>query len=116
VCCVVPDSRRRADDLPLLGLADVELRVSNFKQSRKFYHDLLGFEKPFDSGGAEATGAVVEFFKINDRQFIELVVDRKVEPDSSLTQMERASSSCSRAPAPRSEHDVLDQFSDHARP
>lgn len=53
----------------LAGIAHVAIRVSDLQRSRDFFHK-LGFEEAFalDRGGAPTEA----FFKINDRQFIEL--------------------------------------------
>lgn len=53
----------------LSGIAHVAIRVSDLEQSRAFFHK-LGFEEAFamDRGGTPTEA----FFKVNDRQFIEL--------------------------------------------
>jgi lactoylglutathione lyase len=71
----------RAEELPLLGLAHVEIRVSDLEQARRFYDDVLGYEEPFEVSSAKGTGAAVAFFKVNDRQFIELVLAAGLKAD-----------------------------------
>lgn len=62
----------------LSGIAHVAIRVSNLEASRAFFHK-LGFEEAFAMNkGGQPTEA---FFKINDRQFIELY-PRKNSADS----------------------------------
>jgi lactoylglutathione lyase len=85
-----------AEELPLLGLAHVEIRVSDLEQSRKFYHDVLGYEEAFESPGTEGTGAVVAFFKVNDRQFIELVAGLKANIMPPMTHIAIATDSLER--------------------
>lgn len=53
----------------LSGIAHVAIRVADLEQSRAFFHK-LGFEEAFamDRGGTPTEA----FFKVNDRQFIEL--------------------------------------------
>ncbi|MFP5226904.1 MAG: VOC family protein [Acidobacteriota bacterium] len=53
----------------LTGIAHVAIRVADLERSRAFFHK-LGFEEAFvmNKGGAPTEA----FFKINDRQFIEL--------------------------------------------
>jgi catechol 2,3-dioxygenase-like lactoylglutathione lyase family enzyme len=53
----------------LTGIAHVAIRVSDLERSRAFFHT-LGFEEAFamDKGGSPTEA----FFKVNDRQFIEL--------------------------------------------
>jgi lactoylglutathione lyase len=86
----------RAEELPLLGLAHVELRVSDLDQSRKFYHDVLGYEELFESSVAERTCAAVAFFKVNDRQFIELVAGLKADVAPPMTHIAIAADSVER--------------------
>jgi lactoylglutathione lyase len=75
----------RADELPLLGLAHVEIRVSDLEQARKFYTGVLGYEEAFplsDTAGSERAGVC---FKINDRQFIEIVPGLKADQWPAMT-------------------------------
>lgn len=60
-----------AEELPLLGLAHVGIRVSDLEKSRGFYHDVLGCEEAFATRKADGS-VMVAFLKINDRQFVEL--------------------------------------------
>jgi lactoylglutathione lyase len=62
-----PASRPR-----ILGLAHLAVFVSDLPAARTFYRDLLGFEEAFTLPGA-ANARDVAFFKINDRQWIELI-------------------------------------------
>lgn len=58
----------------LAGIAHVAIRVANLQASRDFYKK-LGYQEAFalDKGGAPTEA----FFKVNDRQFIELYPPRK---------------------------------------
>lgn len=60
-----------AEDLPLLGLAHVAIRVSDFDKAQAFYGGVAGLEVAYtvkqDSGRILLAG-----FKVNDRQFIEI--------------------------------------------
>ena len=58
----------------LSSIAHVAIRVADLQQSRAFFHK-LGFEEAFvlDRGGTPTEA----FFKINDRQFIELYPRKK---------------------------------------
>lgn len=55
-----------AEDLPLMGLAHVGIRVSDLERSRAFYCGVLGFENAF-------TTETAAYIKVNDHQFIELL-------------------------------------------
>jgi catechol 2,3-dioxygenase-like lactoylglutathione lyase family enzyme len=60
-----------AEDLPLLGLAHVAIRSSDIEKTRAFYKGALGFEESFDFKAPDG-GLAMAFFKINDKQFIEV--------------------------------------------
>ncbi len=62
-----------AGDLPLLGLAHVGIRVSDLEKARAFYGGVLGLDEAFDI--IRADGVLVAYFKVNDRQFIEISPD-----------------------------------------
>ncbi len=59
---------------PMSGIAHVAIRVKDLSKSRSFYQ-ALGYEEAFalDKGGAPTEA----FFKVNDRQFIELYPQRE---------------------------------------
>ena len=63
----------QGEDLPLLGLAHVGIRVADLDKARAFYHGVLGYEEAFDVYKGESKDVAVAFFKINDQQYIELV-------------------------------------------
>ena len=68
-----PEANRGA---ALSGIAHVAIRVGDLERSRAFYRR-LGYEEAFamDAGGSPTEA----FFKINDRQFIELYPRRRPE-------------------------------------
>lgn len=63
----------------LSGIAHVAIRVSNLDRSREFYHR-LGYDEAFamEKGGTPTQA----FFKVNDRQYIELYPQR--QPDQTI--------------------------------
>lgn len=69
VACAAPAARAQSASPNLAGIAHVAIRVSDLDRTRAFFHK-LGFEEAFamNSGGAPGEA----FFKVNDRQFIEL--------------------------------------------
>lgn len=69
---------------PIVGIAHVAFRVSDLSKARAFYGDLLGFEEAhrFDSGSTR-----VHVFKVNDRQYIEIVPDLPPEEDERLSHL-----------------------------
>jgi catechol 2,3-dioxygenase-like lactoylglutathione lyase family enzyme len=64
---------------PILGVAHIAVYTKDFEKSRAFYRDFLGFEEPYSLKNANGSMSMT-FFKINDRQYIELSPER--EPDS----------------------------------
>ena len=70
--------------LSLLGVAHVGIQVSDLDKSRDFYHKVLGFEEPFDLHSGDEKSVDVAFFKINDREFIELYPGLKPDQPSPI--------------------------------
>jgi catechol 2,3-dioxygenase-like lactoylglutathione lyase family enzyme len=79
LACAVPAAAAQSASANLAGIAHVAIRVADLDQSRAFFRS-LGFEEAFamDKGGAPTEA----FFKINDRQFVELYPRR--EPAESI--------------------------------
>ena len=59
----------------ILGVAHIALFTKNIDQSRAFYHDFLGFDEPFSLKNPDGSLSMA-FFKINDRQYIEMSPER----------------------------------------
>jgi catechol 2,3-dioxygenase-like lactoylglutathione lyase family enzyme len=78
VACAVPSAVAQQPTANLSGIAHVAIRVADLEQSRAFFHK-LGFEEAFamNSGGSPSEA----FFKINDRQFIELYPRKSSDGD-----------------------------------
>lgn len=55
----------------ITGLAHIALYAADFDRSRAFYRDLLGFEEPYSLLKQDGTPSMT-FFKINERQYLEL--------------------------------------------
>jgi catechol 2,3-dioxygenase-like lactoylglutathione lyase family enzyme len=58
----------------IYGVAHIGLRTDNMQASRKFYTGVLGLAEPFslDKPPAEGTGLLLTYFKVNDKQYIEV--------------------------------------------
>ena len=70
-------------DLPILGIAQVSVSVSDLERSRTFYGDVLGLPKAFEL--KDQAGQVTSvFFKVNDDQYIEL--NPGLQPDELVRQ------------------------------
>ena len=69
---------------PIIGIAHIALKTDNLAAAREFYGHTLGFQEPFSVRVAKTSVAdlagspgdlIVTFFKVNDRQYIELTPD-----------------------------------------
>src|SRR5262245_43354868 len=69
---------------PIVGIAHVAFQVSNSARARAFYGDVLGYEEPFrlfkENGSVKLT-----YFKINDRQFVEILPGLAAGQDERLS-------------------------------
>ena len=74
-----------AQELPLLGIAHVAFKVSDFEKAKQFYTEVLGYEEAFRlSADGKLTAA---YFKVNDDQFIKLVPVPAPAPDNRLEEI-----------------------------
>jgi len=55
----------------ITGVAHIGIYAADFEKSRAFYGDFLGFEEPYSLAKPDGTPSMT-FFKINERQYIEL--------------------------------------------
>jgi lactoylglutathione lyase len=83
-------STSRGDELPLLGLALIEIRVSDLERARGFYNGVLGYEEVADSRGRANGNEARAFFKINDRQYIVLVPGLRADETRPMTRIAMA--------------------------
>jgi catechol 2,3-dioxygenase-like lactoylglutathione lyase family enzyme len=60
-----------SDRPPIIGLSHVGFMVMDMQKSRIFYRDVLGYEEPFRPVKG-ASGSETVYYKINDRQYVEL--------------------------------------------
>ena len=69
---------------PILGVAHIALKTNDLAAARAFYGKYLGYEEAFSlslpGGGIEMT-----FFKVNDRQYIEVLPALKDETQDRLS-------------------------------
>jgi lactoylglutathione lyase len=64
----------------ILGVADAAFYVHDVAQTRKFYHDFLGYDEPFSFNNPDGSVRLV-MFKINDRQSIEFFPEKAPNTD-----------------------------------
>ena len=81
----VASASQPIDALPLRGFAYVGIQVSDLAKARIFYHDVLGYEEAFDLRAPDSQAVTVAYFKINDKQFIEISPGLRPGQISSLT-------------------------------
>ncbi len=63
----------------ITGVAHIGIFAHDYEKSRAFYRDFLGFEEAYDLKNSDGTPSMT-FFKVNERQYIELFVEK--EPDT----------------------------------
>ena len=63
----------------ITGVAHIAIYAADYEKSRAFYRDFLGFEEPYSLTNNDGSPSLT-FFKVNERQYIELFPER--EPGS----------------------------------
>lgn len=64
----------------ITGVAHISLYASDFEKSRAFYGKFLGFAEPYSLKKPDGTPSMT-FFKINERQYIELAPEKEPGTD-----------------------------------
>ena len=64
----------------ILGVAHYAIFAHDYEKSRAYYKDFLGFQEPYSLKNPDGTASMT-FFKINDRQYIELFPERQADTD-----------------------------------
>jgi lactoylglutathione lyase len=64
----------------ILGVSHIALYASDFEKSRAFYRDFLGLEEPYSLAKPDGSPSMT-FFKINERQYIELFPETAPKTD-----------------------------------
>jgi lactoylglutathione lyase len=64
----------------ILGVAHYAIFAHDYEKSRAYYKDFLGFQEPYSLKNPDGTESMT-FFKINDRQYIELFPERQAGSD-----------------------------------
>jgi lactoylglutathione lyase len=73
-----------SEELPLLGLAHVGIRVSDLEKARHFYHGVVGFDEAFTTKKDDGS-VFVAYFKVNDHQFIEIFPGLQADQNIPIT-------------------------------
>jgi lactoylglutathione lyase len=64
----------------IVGVAHYAIFAHDSEKSREYYKDFLGFQEPYSLKNSDGTPSMT-FFKINDRQYIELFPERQAGSD-----------------------------------
>jgi catechol 2,3-dioxygenase-like lactoylglutathione lyase family enzyme len=64
----------------IVGISHIALLAHDYEQSRVFYGEFLGFQEPYSLKNPDGS-AIMTFFKINDRQYIELYPEHEANTD-----------------------------------
>ena len=64
----------------ILGVAHYAIFAHDFEKSRAYYGQFLGYQEPYSLKNPDGTPSMT-FFKINDRQYIELFPERQASTD-----------------------------------
>jgi len=64
----------------ILGVAHIAVFAKDYEKSRAFYRDFLGFQEPYSLAQPDGRPALT-FFKINERQYIELFPETAPDTD-----------------------------------
>jgi hypothetical protein len=64
----------------ITGLSHIAIFAHEYQKSRAFYGKFLGFEEPYSLQNPDGTASMT-FFKIDDRQVIELFPERQAGTD-----------------------------------
>jgi catechol 2,3-dioxygenase-like lactoylglutathione lyase family enzyme len=76
----VPLSAQTPQRPHILGISHFAIYAHDYEKSRAFYGQFLGFEEPYSLQNPDGTPSMT-FFKINDRQTIELFPERQAGSD-----------------------------------
>jgi catechol 2,3-dioxygenase-like lactoylglutathione lyase family enzyme len=58
---------------PIVGVAWIALKTDDLTAARNFYGHILGFQEAFDLPGNPRVGDPINYFKVNDHQYIEVL-------------------------------------------
>jgi catechol 2,3-dioxygenase-like lactoylglutathione lyase family enzyme len=64
----------------ITGVAHISILAHDFEKSRAFYGQFLGFQEPYSLKNADGSPSMI-FFKVNERQYIEIAPERQAGTD-----------------------------------
>ena len=68
---------------PIVGVAHIALKTNDLAAAREFYGKYLGYQEPF-SLDKSSGGLMLNYFKVNDHQYIEIFPELKGETEDRL--------------------------------
>lgn len=77
-CCAAAAAQATRPNIT--GVAHISLWAHDYEASRAFYREFLGFDEPFSLKNPDGSPAMT-FFKVNDRQYIELSPEKQPKTD-----------------------------------
>jgi lactoylglutathione lyase len=69
---------------PIVGVAHIGLKTDDLAAARQFYGHVLGFQEPFTVDKPDG-GLMLTYFKVNDRQYIEVFPELKSATEDRLS-------------------------------
>lgn len=79
-CSALSDKSPSRSRPRITGLAHIAIYAHDFEKSRAFYRDFLGLAEPYSLNNPDGSPSMT-FFKINERQYIELFPEREAGSD-----------------------------------
>ena len=64
----------------IVGISHIALLAHDYERARVFYGEFLGFQEPYSLKNPDGS-TIMTFFKINDRQYIELYPEHEANTD-----------------------------------
>lgn len=64
----------------IAGVAHIGIFAHDYEKSRAFYREFLGFQEPYELKNTDGSPSMT-FFKVNERQYIELFVEKEPNTD-----------------------------------
>lgn len=84
IITIYPLIAQEAKRPPVWGIAKMTFLVSDMEMAREYYGRFLGFDEAFSY--PSSLGTVVSF-KVNDRQYLEFIVDKKAKEKKRLVSL-----------------------------
>ena len=74
------------DRPPITGVANIAVKVESLETARAFYSSIVGLTEAFETREHEG-GSALACFKVNDRQYVEVLPELKSETEDRLVRI-----------------------------